>query len=203
VARNASSNDTVLDYDESLSDPAHGKHSWWIHTFGSNQFAIWHPTGTAELFSAKATSAVVDQCFAPGVTVDNGSPFTWIWRGPWQSPTFYRRRRFPTPYYKKNFRQVRVMGGGEVDIYQAHDFFAGEILRQQNSFDSSTTTWAGAGAFGVDYTFGDSPMQSVARVFTWGVHNAISIVFQGTSTSADNVQQYVLMVSDRKDLVVS
>jgi hypothetical protein len=95
------------------------------------------------------------------------------------------------------------MGGGQVDIYQAHDFFTGEILRQQNSFNSNVTTFGGSGLFGVDYLFGDSPMAAIARVYTWGVHNAVSIVFQGTSTTADNVQQYVLMVSDRKDLVVS
>src|SRR5205085_1935203 len=92
-------NDTTLDWDSTLG-------SWWKHSFGSSQFSVWHPTGTAQLYSAKATAAFVDQAFVSGVLQDNGANFAWVWRGPWQSPTFYRRRRFPTPYFRKRLRQA-------------------------------------------------------------------------------------------------
>lgn len=186
-------NDTVLDYDSSLN-------SWWLHTFGSAQFAIWHPIGAAQLFSAKSTAAIVDHCFVPNTTVDNGTPFTWRWRGPWQSPAFYRRRRFPTPYYKKRFRQLRWDGTGTVDLSLATNFQGGEILLQSNAFMQSSTLFGGTGSFGVDGLFGDAPAIQRARQFSLGVYNAISIVFSATSTTADEVTSYTIYVTDRKDL---
>lgn len=194
----AGENDTVLDFDSALQ-------SWWVHTFGSSQFAVWHPTGTAELFSAKGTGAIVDQCFVPNVTVDNGTPFTWRWRGPWQSPTFYRRRRFPTPYFRKRVRQIRFDGAGTVDFSLGRDFYGGEVLWQTNAFMPSSTTFGGAGNFGAaDGTyFGDMAIIARARVYTLGVYSAISVVFSATSTTDDLVTSYVLMITDRKDLVVS
>jgi hypothetical protein len=189
-------NDTVLDFDSTLN-------SWWVHTFGSAQFAVWHPAGSAGLFSAKATAAFVDQAFTPNVTVDNGTPFTWRWRGPWQSPTFYRRRRFPTPYYKKRFRQLRYDGTGTVDLSLATDFEASEQLLATNAFLLDNSIFGVTGTFGITGTFGDQAAIQRARQFSLGVYNAISVVFSGTSTTADLVASYVLMVSDRKDLVTS
>jgi hypothetical protein len=192
-------NDTVLDFDSSLD-------SWWLHTFGSNQFAIWHPNGPPALFSAKsAGSAIVDQCFVPGVTVDNGTPFLWRWRGPWQSPTFYRRRRFPTPYYKKRFRQVRFDGSGTVDFSLGTDFAGGEVLWKTNAFTAPSSVFGASdgSTFGGAGLFGDNPTIGRAEAFSLGVHNAISIVFSATSSSADSVYSFVLMVTDRKDLVTS
>lgn len=199
VAINGTSgNDTVLDFDSALQ-------SWWLHTFGSAQFAVWHPTGTAQLFSAKSTSAIVDQCFVPGVTVDNGTPFLWRWRGPWQSPTFYRRRRFPTPYFRKRLRQIRIDGTGTVDFSLATDFAPVESLIRQNAlaagqsgtFGGSTTTYGGTATFG-----GGATLQR-ARFYTLGVANAFSLVFSATSTTQDALMSYVMEITDRKDLVVS
>lgn len=198
ITGTAGQNDTVLDYDSALA-------SWWVHTFGSNQFAIWHPSGPPGLFSAKSTSAIVDQTFAAGVTTDNGAPFTWRWRGPWQSPTFYRRRRFPTPYFRKNFRQIRWDGAGSVDFSLGTDFTAGEVLLQTNAFAGGGGVFGASdgSTFGGVGTFGDLGGITRARHFSLGTHNAISVVFSATSTTADSVNSYVLMVTDRKDLVVS
>src|SRR5205814_197913 len=150
-----------------------------------------------------ATSAIVDQCFVPGVFVDNGQPFEWVWRGAWQSPSFYRRRWFPTPWYRKNFRQIRFFGTGNVDFSLATDFANGEVLRKSNLFKSATSTWGGAGQFGANdgSVFGDYPTMGEARVFSLGTHRAVSVVFSSTSTTADAVNLYALMMTDRRDMV--
>ncbi len=193
-------NDTILDYDSALQ-------SWWLHTFGSNQFAVWHPTSDPQLYSAKATSAIVDQCFVPGINVDNGTPFLWRWRGPWQSPTFYRRRRFPTPYFRKRFRQVRYDGTGTVDFSLATDFSPGEVLLKSNAFVliPNNSTFGGTGTYGnADGTvFGDAAPVARARQYTLGVYNAISVVFSSTSITQDRVFSYTLIVTDRKDLITA
>ena len=203
VPLNSGTNDTTLDFDAKLD-------SWWKHTFGSNQFAIWHPSGTAQLFSAKATAAVVDQCFAPGVWQDNGSNFTWVWRGPWQSPTFYRRRRFPTPYFRKRLRQIRVDGSGTVDFSLAKDFAQVEALVEADVFNSAAQlaavgTFAGSGYFGgVDGSmWGSAAGAQRAKLFGQGVANAFSVVFSATSSTQDVVYSYTLMITDRRDLVVA
>ena len=196
-------NDTTLDYDTTLS-------SWWKHSFGSNQFAIWHSTGTALLYSAKATAAFVDQAFASGATTDNGNNFAWVWRGPWQSPTFYRRRRFPTPYFRKRQRQIRVGGSGQVDFSIAKDFTPTETLIRSDMFKylsvATTGTFAGAGTFaGTDGSvWGGQAGSTRARIYAGiGVANAFSVVFSGTNASPAAINSYVLMLTDRRDLVVS
>lgn len=201
VGRSGASNDTVLDFDAALN-------SWWLHTFGSNQLVVWHPSGPLAapgLYSAKSNSTpIVDQCFVPNVTVDNGAPFTWIWRGPWQSPTFYRRRLFPTPYFRKRFRQIRFDGAGTVDFSLAADFSAGETLRNSNLFNVATDSFGGMGTFGANdgSVFGGIGSISRVKIFSLGVYNAISVVVSSTSSTQDQLLAYVLLVSDRKDLVV-
>ena len=194
----SASNDTVLDYDEALQ-------SWWKHDFGSNQFAIWHPTGTARLYSAKGTSAVVDRCFTPNTYTDNGNAFTWFWRGPWQSPSYARRRRFPTPYYRKRLRQLRYDGSGYVDFYIAKDFIGSEVLQHQNIFnyDPSADLFAGSGTFAGTGFFAGQAGVVEARAYTLGVANSFSIVFTGSSSSPATVNSYTMLLTDRKDLVVA
>lgn len=188
------SNDTTLDWDASLN-------SWWRHSFGSNQFAVWHPTASAQLYSAKSTAAIVDQCFVAGVNVDNGSPFTWRWAGPWQSPSFYRRRLFPTEYYRKRLRQVRFDGNGTVDFSLATDFAGAETLIGTNALaQAGTPTWGGTGTWGdPSVLWGGGPSVQAARFNSLGVAKAFSVVFSATSTSADTVNSYLLILHDRSD----
>lgn len=189
-------NDTTLDWDTTLN-------SWWRHSFGSNQLVTWHPVSSAQLYSAKATAAIVDQCFVPGVTVDNGTPFTWRWRGPWQSPSYFRRRLFPTPYYKKRLRQVRFDGSGTVDFSLAKDFAVAESLIRQNVFATAAgTNFGGSQPFGGQQPFGGASTISRDRVYSLGVANAFSMVFSATSNTADTVDSYLMILHDRKDLVV-
>jgi hypothetical protein len=195
----AGANDTTLDYDTALN-------SWWRHSFGSNQFAVWHPTSSAQLYSAKPNAAIVDQVFASGITQDNGVPFQWVWRGPWQSPSFYRRRLFPTPYYRKRLRQVRFDGAGTVDFSLATDFAAVESLVQSDVFGVSSTpvTWAGSGLWAdPNFPWAGAPSISRARAYSLGVANAFSMVFSATSTTADTVDSYLMVLHDRKDGVVT
>jgi len=188
-------NDTTYDYDATLQ-------SWWRHTFGSNQFAVWHPSTTAGLYSAKSTSAKVDQCFVPGVTQDNGANFTWVWRGPWQSPTFYRRRRFPTPYFRKRLRQVRMEGQGTVDFSLAKDYAGAETLIASNILGTNTGgMFGGTGSFGGTGLFGDAATINRQRFYSLGVANVFSLVFGATSSTQDALYSYTLMVADRKDSV--
>jgi hypothetical protein len=199
VSLNGSSADTTFDFDALLG-------SWWKHSFGSNQFATWHPSGSANvanLYSAKATAAKVEQCFTPGVFTDNGSAMTWVWRGPWQSPTFYRRRKFPTPYFRKRLRQVRFDGQGTVDFSLAKDFAGLETLIASNTLQSTSGGTYGASdgtVYGAaDGTVFGVPAVQRARFYSLGVANAFSMVFGATSSTADEVFEYVLLVVDRKD----
>ena len=201
VALNGSSNDTILDYDSILK-------SWWKHGQGSNQFAVWHPSGSgtqASLYSAKSSSAVVDQAFVPGLMTDNGQAMSWVWRGPWQSPTFYRRRRFPTPYFRKHLKQVRFDGAGTVDFSIAKDFAIFETLVASNTLtQSGETIWGNAdgSVWGPsDDSIWGPPTATRAKYFSLGVANAFSVVFGATSTTSDQVYEYVLIVVDRKDLI--
>lgn len=187
-------NDTVLDYDATLQ-------SWWKHSFGSNQWAVWHLNGIAALYSAKATAAIVDQAFVPNTFTDNGSAFQWRWASAWHSPSFYRRRWFPTPFYRKRLRQVRLGGEGTVDFSMAKDFTVGESLVAPNVFGTAAAgdTFGGAGLFGEDGTFGGSPTVSKARFNSLGVANAFSLVFSSTSTTADSLIYYMMALVDRRD----
>ena len=188
-------NDLTLDYDEILQ-------SWWKHSFGSNELVAWHPSGLAQLHSAKSTAPVLDQCFAPTVTQDNGANFTWTWKGPWQSPSFYRRRMYPSVWYRKRLRQIRLRGFGSVDYYLAKDFVTVETLIRQNCFPG---TLAGAGSFGGPGAFGGSgvfggggPVGQLA-LFSLGVARAFSQVFSATSNTQDEVLAYTLALTDRVD----
>ena len=201
VQQGNTANDTTFDYDATLG-------SWWKHSFAANQYAVWHPSGAgtrAQLYQAAADAAKVDQCFASNVYTDRGAAMTWVWRGPWQSPSFYRRRRFPTPYFKKRLRQVRAQGQGTVDFSLARDFAGYETLVRSNIFSS-----AGGGTFGgadgsvfgaADGTvFGASAVQ-LARIYGQGVADAFSLVFGSTSSSQDMVFMYMMSLVDRRDQI--
>ena len=195
-------NDTTLDYDVVLK-------SWWKHSIGSNQFAVWHPAVSPQLYSAKSTAPIVDQCLVDGVYTDNGQPMTWVWRGPWQSPSFYRRRLFPTPYYRKRLRQVRLDGFGTVDFSLARDFAGMETLWRANVLAANGGGVFGAadgsiygGADGSVFGASDQPVVQ-ARFFSLGVANSYSLVFGSTSSTPDAVYSYLMILHDRVDLVVS
>jgi hypothetical protein len=192
VCDNGTANNKTLDWDSTLG-------SWWLQSVSSNEFALWHPSPAGQLFSAKATAAIVDECFAPGVFTDNGQPITWVWRGPWQSPSFYRRRRFPTPYFRKRLRQMRVQGHGSVDISIARDFALAETLYQAAVFAITHTVFGGSDSFGGGGVYGDTAILQEARLYSFGVAYAFSVVFGGVSTTDDAIETYVLMLIDRTD----
>ena len=197
ASQGSAPNDLTLDYDEILQ-------SWWKHSFGSNELVAWHPAGVAALFSAKSTAAVLDQCFVPNVMQDNGANFTWVWRGPWQSPSFYRRRLYPSTYYRKRLRQIRLEGFGTVDYYLARDFLLNESLIRANCFPGTLTGLqpfgGGGGTFGSGSgVFGGGGPVGKAELFSLGVANAFSQVFSATSSTQDEVLSYTLALTDRVD----
>lgn len=197
VGLTGASPDTTLDWDTVLK-------SWWKHTFASNQFAIWHPVSSPGLYSAKSTAAIVDQCFVPNTWTDNGNQVKWSWSGPWQSPSFYRRRLFPTTYFRKNLRQVRVEGSGQVD-YSVATNFAGA-----GSVKGTDVLAVAGGIFGAndgtifganDGTIFGAPSVSRARFYSIGVADAWSQIFSATSNQPAEVDSYTLFITDRKDMV--
>lgn len=179
VNLNGSPNDTILDYDARLQ-------SWWKHPIGVSQWAVQPSYGTTTVvpYAANASSGLVSKAFQPGVFQDNGSNFTWSWSGPWQSPTFYRRRRFPTPYFRKRLRQIRYDGLGQVDFSLCKDFNTAPTLVASDIFSNSSIT-------------------KEARAYGQGVANVFSIVFSGTYPTQGQVNQYTLMVKDRADAMVT
>lgn len=193
VCTTGTSNNLTLDFDVTLG-------SWWVHSIGSNQWAVWHPLGVG-LYSAKSTSAVIDQAFVPNVATDNGSNFSWYWKGPWLSPAFYRRRISPTPSYRKRLRQVRCDGTGTVDFSIARDFVAAETLRKTGIFATQAgATFGGSGTFGGSTTtFGGGSSVPLARINALGVARAFSPVFSGTSNDQAAVYSMTLFFTDRKD----
>jgi hypothetical protein len=188
-------NNLTLDYDEILG-------SWWKHSFGSNELVAWHPAGVAQLFSAKSTAPILDRCFAPNVHQDNGQGFTWVWKGPWQSPSFYRRRMFPSTWYRKRLRQIRLEGFGTVDYYLAKDFITTETLIRQNVFPGTLAgaqNFGGPGTFAGPGLFGGGAPIGQADIFSLGVARAFSQVFSATSNTQDEVYGYTLALTDRVD----
>lgn len=188
------SSGNTLDYDTQLT-------SWWLHSISSNQFAIWHPSAVG-LYSAKSSAAIVDQCFVPGVSQDNGTNYVWYWKGPWLSPSFYRRRRMPTPYYHKRLRGIRCDGSGTVDCSVAVDFLGAETLLANNVFLADAgATFGGAGNFGdAGATFGGGPTVPLAQIPVGNaVARAFSPVFGATSPNPGAVYSMTLLITDRKN----
>jgi hypothetical protein len=127
-----------------------------------------------------------------------------VWRGPWQSPSFYRRRLFPSVWYRKRLRQIRLEGFGTVDYYLSKDFITTETLIRQNCFPGTLggpSTFGGGGTFGGPGTFGGSQVVPVgqAQVYSLGVARAFSQVFSSTSNTQDEVLGYTLALTERVD----
>lgn len=172
--------------------------SWWLHSIGSNQFAIWHPSAPG-LYSAKATAAIVDQCFVPGIAQDNGTSMPWYWKGPWISPAFYFRRVSPTPDYRKRLRQVRCDGQGTVDFSLAKDFTGAEVLIRSDIFAIDPAgQFGGSGTFGGSGRFGGGTQVPLAKIHSLGVARAFSPVFGATSDSDAAVYSMTLFMTDRR-----
>jgi hypothetical protein len=183
----------TLDYDITQG-------SWWLHSIGVNQWTPWHPGGVPGLYGANTATAIVSQCFAPNVWQDNGVNFQWYWRGPWQSPSFYRRRLMATPYYRKRLTMFRADGSGTVDYSLATDYGGGEVLRRSDLFATpSSGTFGVTGTFGVDGTFGGGSTVPRATVYSLGVARTFSTVFGALSPNPGSVFEYTLYVIDRRD----
>ena len=182
AATGSGANDTVLDWDETLQ-------SWWKHSFGANEFAVWHPSTSAELFAGTNTGGSIVQAFTPGVYTDFGNQASWKWLGPWQSPSFYRRRRFPTPFFRKRLAQFRVQGTGAVtvDLYANFNSTPGQEI--------NTVVDVGNYVAG-----GRSPNIWSAKLYGQGVANAFAVQFSDISSNDPaSVYEYILYMKDRKD----
>jgi hypothetical protein len=177
------------------------KGSWWVHSISSNQFAIWHGTGSAVLYSAKSSSAVVDQCLVSGTSTDNGAAMQWFWKGPGLSPAGDLRRTRATPYRRKRWRQIRVEGFGTVDFSIAKDSAPVESLVRADIFPTDpSTTFAGSGTFGgAGSTFGGGAAVQRADLHSLGVARVLSVVVGATSRDRASIYSMTHLVTDRSN----
>ena len=170
-------NTSLLDYDATLG-------SWWRHSMGSNlqQFAQAASVANVNVNALYCPSGLsLCQAFTPNVYTDEGSAYNWSWTGPWHSPTFYRRRQFPTPFSRKRLRQLRYGGFGQVDVSYA------------TNFDDSTVTLLNSDVFS------NSSTLKYARKNSLGVSDAFSIKFSGLYSTQAQIDNYVLYITDRRD----
>jgi hypothetical protein len=167
----------VMDLDLQLN-------SWWRHnfTYPINDFAI-----LSDALYAVDTRGNVVQLFTG--SSDYGADIAWHWFAPWQSPSFYRRRRFPTPYYRKRLRQVRTRGLGKIGLTCAYDF-------QNNAGNPET------GVFAVtNDMFASSSLPSLQKFYGFGVANGFQMQFSGADQNPATLIEYTLMLNDRTDQI--
>jgi hypothetical protein len=109
---------------------------------------------------------------------------------------------YPSTWYRKRLRQIRLEGFGTVDYYLAKDFVTTEALIRQNIFPGTLqglTTFGGPGVFGGAGTFGGGGPVGRADFFSLGVAHAFSQVFSATSSTQDMLLAYTLALTDRVD----
>lgn len=185
--------DYTLDYDTVTE-------GWWKHSFAAHQFAVWAPTNTQFLYAAPPASRV-DRCMVSNTYTDNGSGFQAYWLGPWQSPSYFRRRIIQTPDYRKRLRQVRFDGSGKFSLYLSKDFVGAPSLVQAYDFTATSTTFGGGDTFGGGGTFGDPTTVSQGRAYSLGVARAFSLQWASDASYSGEweLENYELFMTDRTD----
>jgi hypothetical protein len=104
---NLSANDITLEYDIETQ-------SWWIHSIGSNDWALLDPAGTPRLYSAQPAAGRIERAFAPNVYQDAGTNYSSYWQGP--------HFTWGTPHRNKQLNQFRIDGYGSWVLQAATDF---------------------------------------------------------------------------------
>jgi len=174
----------TYDYDTILQ-------SWWRHDLACRGFAVVGQAfpginppanGLYAVRFHQAAATTVAQLFVPNLYTDEFATMNWHWYGPWQSPSFYRRRRFPTPYYQKRLTQVRTRGYGNLNFDYAVNY------------DVSTATNVATNVYG---TTGTIPLKS--RHFSFGVADTFQMRFSGADANPAALYDYTLYVTDRTD----
>jgi hypothetical protein len=174
----------VFDYDLVLG-------SWWRHNF---TYPIKDFTEFSDLLYAVDDHGNVIQLFTGGA--DYGGNVSWHWYSPWQSPSFYRRRRFATPYYRKRLRQVRIRCYGKVGFTASYNFGADalkpDLVFTQDALTDSELPGFVPSAAGV-------PGLAIFRGF--GVGNVFQMKFSGADQQPVGLIEYTLMINDRSDMI--
>lgn len=182
-------NSMTLDYDTTTK-------SWWKHSNGANQFALWRATLTSDLlmYAANSNDAHVDKCYVPGVFQDNNISFTMEWVGPWLA--------FKEPYRHKRVRQIHIEGHGKIDVYVGQNFIKSLALVKSDAFavvgggvgghTFGDTTLFGGGEF-----FGDQVEQGEVRIYSLGVARSFSVKFQNTDENDVEIDAYTMMITPR------
>jgi hypothetical protein len=185
IAQGGAANDLTLDYDL-LTD------SWWLHSLGTADFAVWEAGAAApSLFGAKAAAAIVDKLFVAGIGQDNGANFVAYWKGAYLP--------FGIPAKRKRIRQARVDGSGTFDVLIGRDFSVGESFVKSVDFLAGASLFGGAGAFGGAGVFGDAQLVQQATAPSLGIGRAFSIVFRSQSPNPFEVESYTLAIAKRED----
>jgi hypothetical protein len=186
---NTTINSMTLDYDTTTK-------SWWKHSNGANQFALWRATLTSDLlmYSADASDPHVEKNYVPGIFQDNTVNYTTQWTGPWLA--------FKEPYRHKRGRQIHIEGRGHVDVYQGTNFIEALSLIRSDAFSVvgggvGGHTFGDTTLFGGTEIFGDQIQQGEVRVFSLGVARSFSFKFQSIDENDIEIDAYTMMITPR------
>lgn len=186
----AAANDLMLEYDLQTK-------SWWVHSIGSNQFAIIDPAGTPKAYSANPSSPTVQRAFTPASFQDSGSTFTAYFTGPYLA--------FGDPHIVKRIHEIRVDAVGGLTLSAAEQFSdtynaidgaawepgAGDTSGTFGADDDlgATDTFAGSGTWGPtsagtsEWRF-PTPLDGMGRSWSLKYSNAANEDFEVQSTTA-------------------
>ena len=178
-------NNFTLDYDFIAQ-------SWWLHSFGVQQFATWEQTlGDPQLYGAHSGANIVDKLLQPGTVQDNGANFSAYWKSP-----FYT---FQSPYVRKRCRRLRVLARGHFAVYTAQDWIPSDSFVQDFNIGAAGTTFGGTGTFGGSGIFGDPANLQSADILTPGVARAWSVVLRSNSADSFEMDALTWALTYRKD----
>lgn len=183
----ATANNVTLDYDSTTS-------SWWKHTNAANQFALWRPSSSSNmyLYGANSLAVRVDRFYVPDIFQDAGVNYVSDWTGPWLA--------FKEPYRHKRGRQIHMEGHGRVNVYMGQNFIQTLSLLRTDAFASEAAGghfFGDSTLFGGTEIFGDVIEQGEVRIYSLGVARSFSFKFENTGDSDIEVDAYTVMITPR------
>ena len=192
-------NDLTFDFHMELN-------SWWVHSYGAQQWAVWDQGNAAKLYAARGAAIggvfTVEQAFVEGQALDSygytgtsGMNIDAYWKGPYHT--------FGAPFLRKRLRRIHFDGQGEMDVYFAKDFANYEQYDSNLNTTPDTDLWQGTSPSGwtVDdgSVWGGRVLVGEGGIFTPGVARAWSVVFRNPRTTTFEMDSYTMAITARKD----
>lgn len=182
IPYNSSANDILLEYDLQAK-------AWFVHSIGSQQFALSDPAGTPKLYSANPSSTTVQRAFTPNTFADSGVAYTSYYTSAYLA--------FGNPHLNKRVNQIRVDGSGAwtlsaaeafTDTYNLIEGSAWETTDSGGTFGGSSGTFGGSGTFAPAAAISEyrypTPLDGVSRAWSLKYTSTDSADWQVFSTTA-------------------